>query len=156
MLNQIRNQPLEGDHQKIILVGHSGGGTMATLIGQRHPQVDCVVTMAAPLDTEAWTQLTDQDPLEASLNPRQGLARARGFKEYHFYGANDKTVPSGSIGFYSVIQQALEREPHVELVPNVGHAEGWLEYWPSILKKTCLQDYFYGHDADDLLKKSTP
>src|SRR4051812_48025506 len=38
------------------LVGYSGGGAVAALVAQGRSDVNCLVTIAAPLDTRAWTE----------------------------------------------------------------------------------------------------
>ena len=59
----------------IALAGYSGGGAMAALIAARRPDTVCLVTVAAPLDTGAWTQAIGVSPLRTSLNPLDHAAR---------------------------------------------------------------------------------
>ena len=40
--------------QGFVLIGHSGGGTLAMLLAQRLDRVQSVVTIAGNLDIEAW------------------------------------------------------------------------------------------------------
>ena len=60
--------------KQVILIGHSGGGALAVLLAPSVPEVTGVMTIAANLDTRAWTELHGYAPLDNSLNP---VARGR-------------------------------------------------------------------------------
>jgi pimeloyl-ACP methyl ester carboxylesterase len=62
---------LEVPFMRLNLVGHSGGGTLATLIAAQRSDVNCLVTMASPLDITAWTRSLSIAPLTRSKNPAE-------------------------------------------------------------------------------------
>ena len=45
---------MESGYDRVVWVGHSGGGALAMLLAERVPETTAVVTIAADLDTEAW------------------------------------------------------------------------------------------------------
>lgn len=100
----------------VILVGHSGGGVLATLIAQRSPQVTAVVTLAAPLDTDRWTASHGYSPLYDSINPAQLPSRADIY-QLHLTGSQDTQVT------FQHQQKYLQHNPyakHAELA-GVNH-----------------------------------
>jgi pimeloyl-ACP methyl ester carboxylesterase len=78
---------------RVNLVGYSGGGSMAALVAARREDVACLVTIAAPLDTDAWTRAIDVSPLDYSLNPADTCVKAGRHSADHFRGAKDDLVP---------------------------------------------------------------
>ena len=119
---------------RVQLVGHSGGGVMASLLAERRPEVDCLVTLAAPLDTAAWTGMLMLEPLRASLNPADLPVAPQRLQEFHFWGARDAVVPAASVGRYA--QRLSARQ--WEVVAALGHTSGWTEQWASLRRGTCL------------------
>ncbi|OHX37794.1 alpha/beta hydrolase [Methylomonas sp. LWB] len=114
--------------KKLLLIGHSGGGSLALLLAERLPQTLGVVTVAGNYDIDAWTDLHHYQALTASLNPAR--RPASGLPEWHFLGAADQNIPP------ALVQTALRRRPNarVEIV-DAGHAQGWPGLWPGILRK---------------------
>lgn len=82
---------------RLVLVGWSGGGTVAALAAAGRSDVDALVTIAAPLDLQAWTTQMTISPL-----PREGDPARLGalpMKQLHLYGGRDATVPpNGQLG----------------------------------------------------------
>jgi pimeloyl-ACP methyl ester carboxylesterase len=76
----------------VVLVGHSGGGTLAILIGQRLPGNISVITFGAVLDHEAWTSRHRVSPLSGSLNPAALQHRSVNLSEMHVFASRDETV----------------------------------------------------------------
>lgn len=76
---------------QVRLVGWSGGGTLAALVAERRTDVEGLITLAAPLDTDTWTAGLGLSPLTGSLNPADGRLAA---PQVHLYGAFDAAVPA--------------------------------------------------------------
>ena len=79
--------------EELTLFGYSGGGAVAALLAAQRHDVSGLVTIAANLDTEFWTQLHGLTPLTGSLNPAdftQGLGQVH---MYHFMGGKDRIIP---------------------------------------------------------------
>jgi dienelactone hydrolase len=119
---------------RLRLVGFSGGGAMAMLLAARRADVECVVTLAAPLDTDAWTGALDLTPLTQSLNPLHFADRLRFVLQTHFSGAMDTTVPP------STIRALLAASPHarLELLDGYDHDCCWVLAWERLRERSCL------------------
>lgn len=76
----------------VVLVGHSGGGTLAVLIAQRLPGTVSVITFGAVLDHAAWTSRHRVSPLSGSLNPAALQRRSVNLSEMHVFASRDETV----------------------------------------------------------------
>jgi pimeloyl-ACP methyl ester carboxylesterase len=115
---------------RLRLVGHSGGGTLAVLIAERLPRVAEVVTLAANLDTDAWTTHHGYLPLNESLNPARST-RVHAFEEIHLQGAQDKVVPSETTRAY------FERFPQAKRVTidEFDHVCCWQDRWAQLLSQ---------------------
>lgn len=112
----------------ITLIGHSGGGTIATLMAARMPEVDQLVTLAANLDTQAWTRLHHYTPLRDSLNPADLLQKAQPSKQIHFAGDKDDNIPP-ALG-----EALLNRigQP-IHIIANADHSCCWQSQWRELL-----------------------
>jgi pimeloyl-ACP methyl ester carboxylesterase len=116
------------------LVGYSGGGAMAALLAARRSDVNCLVTIAAPLDTRAWTDSLGVSPLDRSLNPADYADRLRKVRQTHFRGMRDKVVAPATIGRY------LERVTDAAVIDKAafGHDCCWAEEWQELRRSSCL------------------
>ncbi len=98
MVHAIEQRLRDANAARVRLVGYSGGGTLAVLIAERLSNVIAVVTIAANLDTDAWTRHHGY-LLGGSLNPaRSTLAHA--WQETHLQGGGDTVVPLATTRAY--------------------------------------------------------
>ncbi len=128
----LRNERDRRGGSDLILIGHSGGGTLAVLLAERLPDVTrAVLTLGANLDVAAWTALHGYTPLDGSLDPARRPPLPSHIRQLHVAGALDQNVPARLIASY------LETHPGSEFVevPGVSHAEGWHAVWPEILSQ---------------------
>jgi hypothetical protein len=118
---------------QIALVGHSGGGVIALLLAARRPDVNWVVSVASPLDIDAFTKLHNISPIDQSLNPTRFAAKLSHLPQIHYFGENDEGVPA-SIGraYMNVLPDRDCAKLFVE--PGADHNDGWRENWPDIIK----------------------
>ena len=119
---------------RLYLVGHSGGGTLATLIAAQRSDVNCLVTLASPLDLSAWARALSVAPLTRSQNPAEPNANLKQIRQTHYLGENDRIVTKESIGRYRNFS------PQTEFITVSGfdHQKYWVEHWPMLQQQSCL------------------
>ena len=117
--------------REIVLVGYSGGGTLATLLASRSPRVTTVVTIAANLDLDGWAQHHGYSPLTESLNPATDTNVPASVKQIYLYGGNDDQVPVSTIGNFE------RRHPGATfcVVPQFDHSCCWRDIWGTVLER---------------------
>ena len=119
---------------RVDLVGYSGGGAMAALVAARRDDVGCLVTIAAPLDTRAWTTALGVSTLASSLNPSDSAERLNSVRQTHFRGLRDVVVPPRTTGRYfekSGVARVIDLE-------NFDHACCWEDAWARLRQQSCL------------------
>ena len=118
----------------LALVGYSGGGAMAALVAGARSDVTCLVTLAAPLDTDAWTDAIGVSRLAASRNPLEVAPRLAGLAQSHFRGRDDRLVPPATAARF------LARVPTARVtdLDGVDHTCCWQDAWPRLRESTCL------------------
>ena len=116
-------------HRDVVLIGYSGGGTLAWLMAARIPETTGVVTIAANLDVDAWTRLHDYSPLSGSLNPASAPPLAPAIDQRHYVGGRDDNVPP------SVVKSFARRHPGARVIEiaEFDHVCCWIERWPELL-----------------------
>jgi pimeloyl-ACP methyl ester carboxylesterase len=116
------------------LVGYSGGGAMAALIAARRTDVACLVTIAAPLDTNAWTDALRVSRLDLSLNPVDAADKLRNLRQTHFRGMRDKLVPAATSARF------FERLPGATVIDQqtFDHQCCWSDEWKELRRASCL------------------
>lgn len=78
----------------LLLVGYSGGGTLAALLAARHPAAHTeLTTIAAPLDLDRWTGMLGVSALSGSLSPTSLRTELQSVPQLHLAGGRDQTVP---------------------------------------------------------------
>jgi dienelactone hydrolase len=114
--------------QRLVLVGYSGGGTVAALLAARRQDVALLVTVAAVLDHEAWTRAQGISALQGSLNPADEWAALRGLRQIHFVGAQDRLAGRAAVQPF-VDRFAAPGKPVLIEVPGFSHSCCWAENW---------------------------
>jgi dienelactone hydrolase len=119
--------------RRVILVGYSGGGTIAYLVAPRIPAVSAVVTISGNLDIDAWTRAHRFLSLPESDNPATVPALAQRITQIVIVGGRDANVPQSSLRAFMERQQPQE----VWIYDDHDHACCWRRDWPSILHRIC-------------------
>ena len=119
--------------QRIVLIGYSGGGALATLLVARIPNLVGVITIAANLDTQAWTNMHGYEALTGSLNPAD--LPALDVPHVALVGDQDMNVPFVTIAHY------LQQQPHtiVQHYHTYDHVCCWEKNWPALLEAALAQ-----------------
>ncbi len=113
----------------LVLIGHSGGGTLAMLLAERVPQTRLVVTLAGNLDMDAWTARHGYTKLVGSLNPARRPPLPRHIDQLHYVGRDDGNVPP------EMLSAAADRQKNAKVfvLDGLGHEHGWGDHWAKIL-----------------------
>lgn len=119
-----------GSHatEGVTLIGHSGGGTIATLMAARMPEVDQLITLAGNLDIQAWTSLHHYSALSNSLNPADVIDHAQPKQQIHFMGDKDDNIPP------ALAQDFLAKIGlQGKILEGADHNCCWQLHWPELL-----------------------
>lgn len=120
--------------KRVILIGYSGGGTLALLLAEQVQNLQGIVTIAGNLDIEAWSSLHGYAPLIGSKNPAQQPPLNPALFQLHLAGGKDQNVP------VSLIRPTAQHQDSAQLLlmPEFDHTCCWEEIWPMVLKNLML------------------
>jgi pimeloyl-ACP methyl ester carboxylesterase len=125
---------LRAQASSINLVGYSGGGAIAALVAARRDDVSCLVTIAAPLDSDAWTAAIGVSRLSYSMNPSDHAGKLGPLSPTHFRGRKDTLVPPATTKRFLAqvpAAQVIDRETY-------DHQCCWKEDWQELRRQSCL------------------
>jgi len=117
--------------RRVILVGYSGGGTIAYLVAPRIPEVSAVITICGNLDIDAWTRTHGYPSLSQSDNPATAPPLDRRITQIAIAGGRDVNVPQSSLRAFLDRQQPQE----LWIYGDHDHACCWRRDWPAILNR---------------------
>lgn len=127
MAATVREAQRRAGAERVALVGYSGGGTLAVLIAERLENVASVTTVAANLDTDAWTDHHRYLRLSQSMNPALSN-EPHPWPELHLRGANDPVVPLATTErYFKRYPQARQRT-----IEGFDHVCCWVRDWSTI------------------------
>jgi pimeloyl-ACP methyl ester carboxylesterase len=134
MGNAVDQIKLAAGAKQVNLVGYSGGGAMAALIAARREDVVCLVTLAAPLDTSAWTDALHVSRLDLSANPADVADKLRQVAQTHYRGLRDELVPPWTT------QRFLQRTAGATVIDKAtfDHQCCWSDEWLELRRSSCL------------------
>jgi hypothetical protein len=115
--------------KKVILIGYSGGGTLAVLMADKVSSIKTVLTVVANLDTEAWSLAHGYPVLTQSLNPIKQKKLPNHIRQIHLAGENDDVVPAYIIKAYA--EQQLQT---YQVFFEFDHQCCWAQIWQKILQ----------------------
>jgi dienelactone hydrolase len=120
--------------RSIVLIGYSGGGSVAALLAARRTDIHGLITIAANLDHAEWTTALDVDPLRLSLNPADYGPHLGKVRQVHVIGARDRQVPPSVLAAF---RRRLPSDAPVRIIvePEFDHSCCWLDTWPSIKRE---------------------
>jgi len=124
----------EENHLKdIVLIGYSGGGTLAALLTTRRKDVIILVTVCGNLDIDYHAELHRITPLEGSLNPADFGEKLKTIKQIHFVGGKDANVPRSVAERYCEKIDASAKNCEIVEIKDNTHHSGWEKDWSEIL-----------------------
>ncbi len=117
------------DYQKLVLIGYSGGGTLAMLLAEQLAATQAIITVAGNLDVAAWTDWHGYSPLSGSLNPAHRPPLPSAIIQHHWAGGRDRVVPAW------IVAQGVRAQTtaQVYVMEDFDHHCCWQRHWPSIL-----------------------
>ena len=116
---------------RLILIGYSGGGAIATLLARDSTVPTFVLTIAGNLNTDAWTTARGFIPLDQSLNPIDFIDQLRDVPQLHLIAVDDQTVPPFVTRSYADQLPARFSRSY----PDIDHNCCWEALWPFILRE---------------------
>jgi pimeloyl-ACP methyl ester carboxylesterase len=124
----------QNPYKKLVLIGFSGGGTLAVLIAPYLQKVAGVVTVAANLDVARWSKFHNYLPLDDSLNPINMPPLSQKIKQIHFAGLQDKNVS------VEIIKSFFDKQSNAIFIPiaEFNHYCCWVDAWSEILPKIAV------------------
>jgi dienelactone hydrolase len=121
----------ENSTHRVILLGYSGGGTIAYLVAPRIPEVSAVIAISGNLDVDAWTRAHGFLSMPESDNPATAPALDRRITQIVIIGGRDVNIPQNSLRGFLDRQQPQE----FWIYDRDDHACCWRRDWPMILKR---------------------
>ena len=115
------------DYNRLVWFGYSGGGTLAALLAPRFDRTTDLITIAANLDIDAWTDLHGYSRLTGSLNPARRPPLPAWIRQRHYVGGKDRVVPQNVVP-YDTIDSGT-----VTVIPSYDHTCCWEAIWPTLL-----------------------
>ena len=129
MASALRSFLAQHPYRHVVLIGYSGGGSLAWLLASLVPETRAVVTIAANLDTDAWTTLHRYNTMTGSLNPALQPPLPTSIVDVAYVGGRDENVPP------SIARSFAARHPNAKIVEiaQFDHRCCWIEQWPQLL-----------------------
>jgi len=120
--------------RRVVLVGYSGGGTLAALMARTNEDVVATVTIAGNLDVAEWSTRHHYLPLSESRNPADDAPLPSSLVQVNLVGERDTNVSP------SIAERYLSRltKEQVWRFPKFDHVCCWEKSWPEIRAK--IQD----------------
>ncbi|MGR8947429.1 MAG: alpha/beta fold hydrolase [Gammaproteobacteria bacterium] len=131
MRSVIEQQVARHKPKEVVLIGYSGGGTLATLIASEMEQAKVLITIAANLDVDAWIEKHSYSPLSRSLNRFNFPQLPPDVRQIHFVGGEDQNVPPW------ITKAVAEKQLNARVVEEgaYSHECCWPDTWASTLAK---------------------
>jgi len=122
-----------------IFAGFSGGGTLAALVavssakGVQSPRA-CLITLAAPLDLETWTQGSGLSRLAGSIDPADDPAALSAIPGAFLYGADDRQVGWETFGR---LQSNSQLSGRLSIIRGYSHRSDWSKPLDASIRRYC-------------------
>jgi len=125
---------ISGGEPRLILIGYSGGGTVASLIASRRKDIAKLVTIAGNLDHKAWTDYHGDTSLYGSENPVDVARDIMTIPQLHLFGKEDINVPINVVRLF-FDKQSWPANLEVKVIDSFNHSCCWVDKWPELLQE---------------------
>lgn len=117
-----------------LLIGFSGGASIAALIASNRNDVVGLITVAGDLNHAALNRHHHTSPLTGSLNPIEVAFKLQHLPQQHWSGGKDAIVPTW------IANQFVQKVNNpaccqAKVLPDAEHHAGWVEKWRGIIEK---------------------
>jgi len=116
------------------LIGHAGGGAIATILAGTRGDILSLRTVAGNLDTRTYAAHHGRSLLDRSINPLDYAAKLKNFPQAHYIGGQDKNIPPAILHSYLQAAGQTNCITH-ELIQEAEHRDGWAKQWPNLLAR---------------------
>jgi hypothetical protein len=129
MVNALASDPELAKYDEWVLIGHSGGGTLAYLMAHQLSKVNKVIAISSNLNVNAWVEYHQYAPLDQSLDPAT-LRSTKSLELVYLAGGKDKNVPLE-------LNQTFLNKVNAKIIfrDEYGHDCCWKKEWPKILNQ---------------------
>ena len=120
--------------KNLVLIGYSGGATMALLVAARRDDVKKIITIAGNIDVGAWVHHHNFQALSNSLDPVDYISALEKIPQIHFIGEKDEVVPLKiATKYFSHFLNASNIQ--LIIVPNQEHICCWDQWWEKEIRQ---------------------
>jgi len=115
--------------QKVVLVGYSGGATIALLVAVQRHDVQKVISVAGNVNPHLWVSNLGMKSLTDSLDPRDEISNLVSTPQVYLVGSKDRVLsPELTHKFVNLFP--LDSRPKVIEMKDNDHSCCWVEQWP--------------------------
>jgi len=119
---------------QFLLVGFSGGASVAALVASERSDILGLITVAGDLNHQQLNTYHHVTPLSGSLNPFHVTEKLRDLPQDHWVGGKDKLIPS-HITEQFVQKIHNSRCARVHILKKASHHKEWEKAWYAILSE---------------------
>lgn len=132
-MNEVLTQIKEKTkNTNFVLIGFSGGASVACLVAAQRQDVSGLITIAGDLNHETLNQYHQTSPLAGSLNPIVIAPQLKNLPQHHWNGTNDRIVPTWiAQDFAKKVNNPACVQVHT--LKGVSHHKGWEKQWKEIV-----------------------
>lgn len=122
-------------NKQFVLVGFSGGASVAALLASERQDIATLITVAGDLNHVELNKYHHTSPLKGSLNPTDVAYKLKNLPQHHWSGEKDPIVPPFiATNFFKSINNPTTT--HIHLLKNADHHKEWEKNWRSILQQS--------------------
>jgi len=125
----------DNDIKAVNLIGFSGGGGIAAILGALRDDVVSIRSVAGNLDHVSFNNYHKVDQLDDSLNAADFTDGLKNIPQLYISGTNDKVVPSFIAENFVKKIDSKNGCANVHTLKGVNHHDGWERHWNKLITK---------------------